>query len=148
VILHSAKEQTQEAVETMKPAHYKAKLDRYNYYHVVEFDCPGCGRKIFGRLHGIVGKTLSCHYCNESFPAPPIPCVDNSCDGVFERCGGQLEYIDTGSMASGPGTDTRCTKCGGEFIGERSGPCDNLFCNKCGKADTDFKTHDLPTLPD
>jgi len=111
--------------------------------HMVQFLCSTCGQLLTMEMDlAFDGKELVCDICQKPTNVPPIPCVRDWCNGVYEKCGGPIEAIDTSSYASGRDTDYQCLKCGFTYSYD-PGICHLVNCNMCGHSPT---TLDLPTL--
>ena len=130
--------------EGYHPAHYRIRQrpkvymgGELPYDHVFLYRCPQCdGEEFFlmATIHRFIGQTVTCGSCGKSYEMPPVPCVDGSCRGTYVVCGGELERIDTSSMASGVAADYLCRKCGERYIYEPSPyRCSQTQCDTCGR---------------
>ena len=55
------------------------------------YPCPSCGALVTTPLDSAFDDRLLHQACGKPMTVqPPVPCADPSCDGVYERCGGDI----------------------------------------------------------
>ena len=136
----------QQSVPPMHPVHYEWIDEADCNQHVVQFACPICGGRLTVRAVMMFDEDLACDVCGKPVTVPPVPCVRDWCDGVYEMCGGDIEKIyvsePVGWESYRTAIEFRCAKCGRaqDLIGKR---CAAIRCNKCT---ADLWSTDLDSL--
>ena len=99
--------------------------------------CPSCTNESFydmADLHLVLNTQRDCSPCGKSFDVPPLPCRDKDCDGIYERCGGQLKNYVAGGYQYEKDWHSRCNTCGLDREGfHPEVRCYSVVCSKCGK---------------
>ena len=105
----------------------------------VAFACGSCGRPLTIRLDELAGP-FTCRQCNRRIDVPPIACIDETCGGRHEICGGSitrltgdaLERERAAAWEGEPAPSGRPSDDEHERIGEIEASVRAWRCSRCG----------------